>query len=449
MDITFLGATRTVTGSCYLLHHRNSNILIDCGLYQGRKELTKRNYLGFAFRPADIDAVVLTHAHIDHSGLIPRLCMLGFKGKIYSTSATKDLCEILFQDNGKLQEEDAKRINRQRLREGLPLIEPLYTREDAVEAMRYFSPVPYNTGQDTDVLPSDETSIKKSSSAPTNTEASPQYSPSPALRIPRWMPEGLTPRKLSRAGSPSGWREENKRKLIISGDIGKLHAPVVRDPSLFKEADYVLVESTYGNREHGDEEIDVLISIIRRAVAEKGKIIIPAFSVGRTQDILYVLNDLVEHKRIPSIPVFLDSPLAIKATDIFKKHTECYDEETLALLANRDEPFDFPRLSLTRAQTESMEINNYDGAALIIAGSGMCEGGRVLHHLKHHIWKENTAIVFVGYQAEGTLGRKIQDGERYVDILGDRCKVNARVYTLTSFSAHADSKQLHRWASSF
>ena len=423
MKLTFLGAARNVTGSRYLLETSNARILIDCGLFQER-EFRYRNWEPFSIPPSSINAMLLTHAHLDHSGLIPKVCREGFRSNIYCTRATTDIVKIMLLDSAKLQEEDAELKRRRHAREGrrgpYPEI-PLYTIEDAEASfacfshtVRYSEPVMISDGIEASfhdaghVLGSSMIQIRVSQGA-------------------------------------------KERTLLFSGDVGRWHLPMLRDPSLFTRADYVIVESTYGDRLHGDqaEIADNLAEIINSTYQAGGNIVIPSFALERAQEVLYYLNQLLISNRIPHLPVFLDSPMAISVTEVFKAHPEAYDQDMTRLLESNRSPFEFPGLRMTKTVEDSKSINRFRGTAIIIAGSGMCTGGRIKHHLVQNISRPESTILFVGYQARGTLGRQIVDGNKSVRILGQYHPVWARVAQMSGFSAHADRDELMKWLSAF
>jgi metallo-beta-lactamase family protein len=421
IKLTFLGAARNVTGSQYLLQFNNVSLLVDCGLYQER-ELKGRNWQPFLFPPQELDVVLLTHAHLDHCGLLPKLAREGFHGSIYCTAATAEIAEIALLDAAKIQEEDANFKRRRHEREGRkgPYTEiPLYTANDAKASFPLFVPVGYGEtvkiGEGVEASFNDAGHILGSST----------------IRV--------------RIG-----RDKEERIILFSGDIGGWNKPILRDPTLFEEADYVLVESTYGDRllespENGARE---LAEVINTTVKNGGKIVIPSFALERAQDVLYHLNKLRLEGSIPNLEVFVDSPMAVSVTEVFEHYPELFDAEMKELLRQRKSPFDFPGLSLVRSVDESKAINDIDRSVIIIAGAGMCTGGRIKHHLVTNISRPESTIVFVGYQAIGTLGRQIVDGAKEVRILGQYYPVKARVAQLNGFSAHADRDQLLKWLSS-
>lgn len=415
MKLWFHGAARVVTGSCYLLEAAGLRLLIDCGLFQGRVEDLNRK--PFPFQPDEIDAVVLTHAHIDHSGRLPLLYKQGYRGPVYTHPATLDLVEVMLLDSARIQEQDAQAYNRRAERAGRPLIDPLYGEDDVEGLLRQLRPVPYE-----EFLPlSGKVSIRLRDAG--------HILGSAAVEI---MVEG-------------------EGKLVFSGDIGQPDRPILEDPALIDEADYVVMESTYGNRLHEAVELKAnkLLEIILETIKAGGNLVIPAFSVGRTQELLYELNLLAESGQLPAIPVVVDSPLGARATEITRQHREVYDSRARELLERGDDPFDFPGLRFTASVEESKELNTDRRSKVIIAGSGMCEGGRVVHHLRHNLWRPESTVLFVGYQAEGTLGRRIRDGAKRVKVVGEEVVVRARIAALDGFSAHADQSGLLNWLAGF
>ncbi len=417
VKLTFLGGVRTVTGSCYLLQGSNYRILIECGMYQGR-DAEAVNRRPFPFDPAGIDCLFLTHSHLDHIGLVPRLVKEGFRGKILATTATADIVELILRDSAHIQESDAEWYNRKALRTGLALKEPLYIARDVDM-----------------VIPLIERK---------------QYS-----RIEQ-LCEGVRYCFVN-AGHILGsstlelWYKDEGRekKIVFSGDIGKKDNPIVNDPVFVEETDYLTIESTYGNRNHKGMEasIDELVNVIRSTFRKGGNVIIPSFALGRTQDLLFILNKLVKQDRLFRINVYIDSPLGERITKVYAAHPEYFDEEAKEMFSI--ESRDALRLHFTKKQNESMALNRIKREAIIISSSGMCEGGRVKHHLKHNLWRKESSIVFVGYQAEGTLGRQIVDGAKTVEVLGEDIVVRAGIHTLGGFSAHADQGELLDWIGQF
>lgn len=423
MDIklNFFGAAKNVTGSCYFIETNGVRLLVDCGLYQER-DLKPRNWADFPVPPATIDAVLLTHAHLDHCGRLPKLVKEGFKGKIFATSATSDIANIIMLDSAHIQEEDIKHKMKRHERSGKKSpfpYEPLYTTEDAEKANSLFEKAGYDT--------------------------------------PIPIGEGITA-EFREAGHVFGSASikltveqgGETRTILFSGDVGRWDLPIMKDPSQFGQADYVLIESTYGDRTHG--EVASIPGELERIINEThqagGNVIIPSFSLERTQELLYHLNNLLNEDRIPKLAAFVDSPMAIKITEVFKKHPELFDDETMALLNAGDHPCEFPGLTMSRSVDQSKAIKEAPGSTIIIAGSGMCTGGRVKHHLKSNLARPESTILFVGYQAFGTLGRHILEGPETIRIFGEEHELKARVEKISGFSAHADKEELVRWISS-
>lgn len=427
MNITFLGAAKTVTGSCYLIETKDSKFLVDCGMFQGSKNESILNTEPFSFNPGNLDFMLLSHSHIDHSGRIPKLYVNGFKGDIYATKPTVQLCGIMLPDSGHIQETENEWTNRKRQRAGKSAVKPLYTVKDATDCLRLFKSVAYD----------EIVNIGKN------------------IRV-----------KFNDAGHILGsaiieiWVKENDKetKVVFSGDLGSEGMPILRDPTIISDADYLVIESTYGDRLHtlkkGSEKIEKFINIITETVAKGGNVVIPSFAVGRTQEIIYDLNKYMDVfdekvKKVLNIPVFVDSPLATLATQVFRENLDCFDDEAKAYIANGDNPLDFPTLKFTQSSDESKLLNERDDSIIIISASGMCDAGRIKHHLKHNLWRKDSTILFVGYQAEGTLGRRIVDGATKVKIFGEEISVNARIEVIDGFSGHADKAGLLSWIGSF
>jgi metallo-beta-lactamase family protein len=420
IELSFLGASENVTGSRFLVEVDGTKVLIDCGLYQER-ELRDRNWDKFPVEPSEIDAVLLTHAHLDHCGLLPKLVREGFTGSIYCTEPTSEITRIVLLDAGSLQEEDAAYKRKRHKREGREVehpVEPLYTVEDAQKVAPFFRPVKYQKTVD--------------------------------------IADGITA-EFYEAGHILGAAfirltitiDGQTRSIVFSGDLGRKDRPLLRDPHQIVNTDYIVCESTYGDRLHEPypEKINNLATAINRTVQAGGNIIVPSFAIERAQEILYHLNELIIEKKIPKIMTFLDSPMAISVTKVFEKYPEIMDTRTNEIINTNGSPFDFPGLQMTRSTKESKMINTIKGTVMIIAGSGMCTGGRVKHHLLANIERPESTILFVGYQAFGTLGREILKGPAEVRILGQMCKVKASIERIHGFSGHADRDELIDWLS--
>lgn len=416
MKLTFCGAAGTTTGSQHLLEVNGRKILLDCGLYQGARQKAHEINCCFPhYQPAEIDIVVLSHAHIDHSGNLPNLVKKGFTGNIHATHATRDLCQIMLADSARIQKGDTDWLNKHRKREGLEPIEPLYSEQDAERCLRQF----VTLGYDRKLMIADGVEL-------TFLDAGHILGSAQVLLDVKDREDGRT------------------KRFLFSGDIGRGGNEVLRDPVAAKHVDFLLMESTYGGREH-EAPPGVgkhFAEVIRHALKKKGKILIPAFAVERTQQLLIVLHDLFENGELPEIPVYVDSPLAVSATEIYRLHPDAFNEDVYQTLFERQNPFGFEHLTLVRSVSGSKALNDLRGPAIIISASGMCEAGRILHHLKNHISDPSTTVLFVGYCAEQTLGRRIRDGESPVPILGGRFPVKARIETVDSFSGHADHSEL-------
>jgi len=431
MKITFLGATKTVTGSNFLVEAAGKKFIVDCGMYQGEAEDEWENSAPFAFDVNEIEFMLLTHAHIDHSGRIPKLYNEGFRGNIYATKATCDLCSIMLPDSGHIQEMEIEWKNRKRVRKGLEPIPPLYTAEDALKCLEIFKPIRYD-----EIIEIDEN-----------------------IHV-----------RFNDAGHMLGssiievWADEDgkRTKAVFTGDLGNNDIPLLGEPTMIDDADYLVMESTYGGRLHmrNDDKAKLFLNIVSETLDKGGTVVIPSFAVGRTQEILYEINYLKDaigedeeyrkkYETLMRVPVYVDSPLAISATEVFRENMDLFDEETQELIKSGDNPLEFPGLQFTRTADESKELNARNESSIIISASGMCEVGRIKHHLKHNLWNPNSTILFVGYQAPGTLGRKIVDGAKTVKLFGEEIAINARVEYIEGYSGHADQEWLLNFVYSF
>ncbi len=420
MEIEFYGATSGVTGSCHILRANGHLILLDCGLIQGPREVEQKNREPFPFAPQEISAVVLSHGHIDHSGRIPLLVKQGYDGPIYAHNATCDLCRILLKDSASLQQRDAEYENKWRKRKGKPLVEPLYSVADVDEALSRSVGLSYRERRE--ILPGVSICFQDAG-------------------------------HILGSSSVEVWLNEDgyEQKIVFSGDLGQYDMPILNDPAVIQHADHVLVESTYGNRRHRDLQrtIDEIGEIISQARHDRGNLLIPAFSVGRSQEILYFMGKYFDDWDLGRWRIFLDSPMAIKATEVYWNYPQLYDEEATRLRREANEMPPLKNLHLSSSVEDSMAINNIASGAIIIAGSGMCNGGRIIHHLKHNLARQGAHVMIVGYQAYGTLGRKLVDGHEEVRIHGDYYPVRARIHTVGGLSAHGDVDDLTRWLRNF
>ena len=418
MRIQFFGAAKTVTGSCYLVDTDKSRFLVDCGMFQGTKTLKELNYGPFGFTIKDIDFVLLSHAHVDHCGLLPKLYKHGFSGKTWATTPTKELCGVVLPDSGYIQESEVERKNRKRARSGQAPLEPIYTAMDA----RACLPSIEGVGYDTPVQVSEDVKIV-----------------------------------FRNAGHILGaamieiyiWEKGKETKLVFSGDIGNVSQSIVKDPAYIDSADYVIMESTYGNRLHLDFEdrVDLLASAVKDTLRKGGNLVIPSFAVERTQDMIYNLKILMDNGTIPRTDIYIDSPMAVEATKVFIDHPECFDDAAMAEMqgAQAASLFEDKNIHYVRTVEESMMVNAIKKGAIILSASGMCEAGRIKHHLKHNIWRKECTVLFVGYQGEGTLGRRILEGDNKVRIHSEEIAVEAEIREISSFSAHADQEGLLNW----
>ena len=421
MKVKFLGAARTVTGSCYILESSRHRFAVDCGMHQGNAEIEERNWDTEEYDPSRLDFFLITHAHLDHAGLLPRMVQKGFRGKIYTTLPTRDLLEIMLLDSAHIQEMETQWRNKKRARHGEKYLQPLYTQRDVFATLPYFEARAYET----------------------------RFSPVPGVTV-----------NFRDAGHILGAAiielliEENgvQSKLVFSGDIGRPAQLLVEDASRVKTADFLFLESTYGERDHKDEQtsLEELAEAIQYSYQKREKVIIPAFAVERTQEIIYSLHLLSREGKLPKdMPVYLDSPLAIRATEIFRQHREYFDEETQKLLQKGEDPLSLPQLVFSETTQESMALNSLKGPAVIISASGMADAGRVRHHLRHNLWREGVSVVFVGFQAQGTPGRRLVEGATKIRLLGDEIAVKARIFTINGFSGHAGQRQILDWLGHF
>ncbi len=430
MKITFLGATKTVTGSNFLLEAAGKKIIIDCGLYQGKALEERENYEDFAYNVHDIDFMLLTHAHIDHSGRIPKLYNNGYRNPIYATKATCDLCSIMLPDSGHIQEMENEWRNRKRIRSGKPALPPLYTAEEATKCLEVFKPVKYD-----EIIELDQNINVRFNDAGHMLGSS---------IIEVWVKE-----------------EGETKKIVFTGDLGNNDIPLLGAPTMMETTDFLVMESTYGGRLHmrNDDKAELFLNIVAETLDKGGNVVIPSFAVGRTQEILYEINKLKENRhdeefmkkyeKLMRVPVYVDSPLAISATEIFKQNTDLFDEDVRQRIESGDNPLEFPGLQFTRTPEESRALNEMNTPSIIISASGMCEVGRIKHHLKHNLWNPKNTILFVGYQAPGTLGAKIVGGEKKVKIFGEEIAVNARIEYIEGYSGHADQEWLLNFIYSF
>ena len=423
MKITFCGASKTVTGSNYLIEAGGKKLLLDCGMFQGGPREEQMNFESFIYNPKDIDYLILSHAHIDHSGRIPKLVREGFNGKIYTTHATYDLCEIMLMDSAKIGMQDAEWENRKRVRKGLAPIEPLYNTNDVEESLKLFKPCYYNQE-----IKIDDTFTFRLQDAG------------------HILGSAIVELFINEDGKTT--------KLVFSGDLGMPDRPILMDPTFIDEADYLIIESTYGDRDHPtyNDSTKSLIKIIEDTSQKGGTVVIPSFAVGRTQDLIYQLNSyydkegLEEYKKVP---IYIDSPMAISTTKVFEKNSNLFDEAARKLILGGDNPFEFENIFYVRDVEESKRLNAVNYPKVIISASGMASAGRVRHHLKHNLWDSKNSVVIVGYQAEGSTGRKLVEGAKMVPLLGEEIKVQASIYSLQGFSAHADRSMLLNWIGNF
>jgi metallo-beta-lactamase family protein len=420
MNIKFFGATREVTGSCYLLQVNNKNILLECGMLQGSYEHERHNCDPFPFDVADLDAVIVSHAHLDHTGRLPMLIKEGFHGCIYTHNATVDLCEIMLVDSGYIHEKEARWENKKRERKGLTLIDALYTTAEAETTLQYFKGLNYD--EEIEICQGVNLTLRDAGHI---------------------IGSAIIELILTENGI--------NKTIVFSGDLGHKNAPILRNPFIVKYADLVIMESTYGDRLHRswEDTWQEMGEIIANAKSSKGNILIPAFTVGRTQELLYEFKQHFEEWQLGDWQIFLDSPMGIKATNVYAKHSEVYDKNAKNSQQNHDGIFDLPNLHMSETTEYSMKINQIKSGAIIIAGSGMCTGGRIKHHFKHNIWRANAHVLIVGFQARGTLGRSLVDGTQHIKLWGEVIQVKANIHTIGGFSAHADQQGLLDWYQGF
>ncbi|MBK6679265.1 MAG: MBL fold metallo-hydrolase [Ignavibacteriales bacterium] len=421
MNIQFIGAAETVTGSNHLLTTGSGTILLDCGMFQGkRKEAFELNRTFDFYNPKDIDAVILSHAHIDHAGNLPNLVKRGFRGTIFCTHATKDLCEIMLADSAHIQQKDTEFVNKKRAKQGKNLFEPLYTQQDVDETLNLMQGVNYH--HEFEVLPGVTASFYDAGHI---------------------LGSAVTYMKIEDDGKTI--------ELGFSGDLGRPNMPILRDPEIIPDVDYFICESTYGGRFHEDFDMSEakVVEVINRAIERKGKIIVPAFSLGRTQELVYLLHTIFEKGVVPLIPVYVDSPLSFNATAVFRRHTECYDLETSAHILRNEDPLGFNKLTYITDVEESKRLNDREGPMMIISASGMAESGRILHHLANNIQNPKNIIMMTGYCAEHTLGKRIIERNPEINIFGDPYQLKAEVVVFNSLSAHADSDELIYYVNKF
>lgn len=419
MNITFLGACGVVTGSCYLINIDNKNILLDCGIYQGKDSDEIKNS-SFEFNPQDIDYLILSHAHIDHSGKIPLLYKKGFRGKIICTKSTKDLCSVMLPDSAHIIEYETKWKNKSRKKKNLPEIEPLYDVETAKKTLPLFEGHEYN--ENITLFSGFEITLLDSG---------------------HLLGAAIIKIHIN--------KDKDKFDFVFSGDIGNINIPILKDPTKINFSDYIMIETTYGSKDHKNprDELKKLARIITDTFKKGGNVIIPSFAVGRTQQVIYTLNNYVEKNIFKNIKVYIDSPLSSECTEIFQKYEKDYDKEAKDLLKKGDNPLDFHGLFFTKSKEESIALKDIEKGAVIISSSGMCDAGRIKHHLLNNLSRSECSVVFVGYQAEGTLGKRILDGDKKVKIFGKEIEVNSSIYNLQSLSCHADKKGLLSWIKNF
>lgn len=417
MKVTCYGAAGEVTGSCYWLKTTKSSVLIDCGIFQGSRETEQKNRLPRGLPVDGLSAVVLTHGHLDHTGRLPLLTQAGYRRPIFATPATIDFTALILRDAAHVQAADVERDNRRLMRAGKPLEEPLYTPQDVENVLRLMQPVPYDTIQ--------------------------EVAPGVQIRI-------VDAGHMLGSGSVevTATDGDQRRVILFSGDLGPRGAAILRDPVPFKQADVVFVESTYGDHDHKtlDETLKELAAIVETAIARRGRMLVPVFAVGRTQQLLYHLSAMIRSGRLQPFSIYLDSPMAIEATRLYAKHQDLFDEEATALAQSGQLRVDQPGLHFCPTADDSKKLNNLPGPFMVMAGSGMCNAGRILHHLKNNLWRPDTDVLIVGYQGDGSLGRQLCDGKKEVRIFGEPVMVRGAIHTLGGFSAHAGQTELFEWA---
>jgi metallo-beta-lactamase family protein len=419
MRITFCGAAQTVTGSQHLVEANGHRVLLDCGLYQGRRDEARKRNTYFPYDPKRLDCVILSHAHMDHAGNLPTLVRAGFRGPIHCTAATADVTAIMLKDSAKIQQEDAQFLNKHKRRRGEPPIQPLYDLEDAERTVRQFSPQKY-------FIP---------------------FQPLRGLDVTFWDAGHVLGSAIVQLDFAYDEATRGPRRLVFTGDLGRRNLPILRDPMTVRDVDVLISEATYGNRVHEpvSEMRDELMTLLAKIVQRRGKVIVPAFALGRTQNIVYYLNRMFQAGKLPRVPIYVDSPLSVKLTDVYRDHPECFDAETWRLLREDEDVFGFFGLTYVSSAEDSKRLNRLEGPFVVIASSGMCEAGRVMHHLRYSVADPRNALLIVGYQAADTLGRRIVERQPRLKIMDDWFELKAEVYQLEGLSAHADRNDFQWW----